>query len=276
MTEEAWKDILGYNCYQISNRGNVRKILPNGEFRPIKPYQHHDKFLKVELWKDGKRKKMFVHRLVKDTFNLTFTLAPTDIEEEWRDIPGYEGYYRISNFGRVLRLSRGKQWPYRQTHNNIRKPRLRENGYLAINLSKDNKVKWYLLHRLVALTFISNPNNLPCVNHKDENRQNNFVGNLEWCSQQYNVNYGTAIERSIETRKNLPNKDDINKRIGEKNSKKIRCFKPNGLLYGVYNSLTEASRETGVHISQISRHCNGHVGNDKNRPIRKFRFEYAV
>lgn len=125
------------------------------------------------------------------------------------------------------------------------------------------------------MAFLPNPNNLSVVNHKDENPQNNHVDNLEWCTQKYNANYGTAIERSSQTRRNLPNRDKINQRISEKNSKPIRCYTPKGVLYGVYKSLTEASTATGVHISNIIRHCKGRVGNELNRPIRKYRFEYA-
>lgn len=195
--------------------------------------------------------------------------------EEWRDIPGYEGYYQVSNFGRVKRLPRHKATDKRETHNNIRKPKLTSRGYLSVNLSKDNKVSFFFIHRLVAMAFLPNPNKLPVVNHKDENPQNNYVGNLEWCTVQYNCEYGTARERQRISRANNPNDKRVRKLVGEKNSKSVKCFSPQGELIAIYNSLTEASEKTGVHISQIIRHCNGRVGNDMNRPIRKFRFEYV-
>lgn len=198
-----------------------------------------------------------------------------EIIEEWRDIPGYEGYYKVSNIGRILRLPRHKPTDKRDTHNNIRKQRLSPNGYWRVNLSKDNIVKWFGVHRLVAMAFIPNPDNLPYVNHKDENPQNNVVSNLEWCTVQYNCEYGTARERQRISRANNPNDKLARKLVGEKNSKPIRCFTPDGTLYGIYKSLTEASNVTKVHISTIVRHCKGKVWNDINRPIRKFRFEYA-
>lgn len=195
-------------------------------------------------------------------------------EEIWKDIPGYEGYYQVSNFGRVKRLPRHKASDKRETHNNIRKPKM-DRGYCNVNLSKDNKVRWVGIHRLVALAFIPNPENLPCVNHKDENPSNNFVGNLEWCTYAYNNSYGTARERQKITRANNPN-DYISRKIaGEKNSRPVKCFTPSGELVAIYKSMVEASEKTGVHISNIIRHCKGRVGNEMNRPIRKYRFEYA-
>lgn len=196
-------------------------------------------------------------------------------EEIWKDIPGYEGYYKISSHGRVLRLPRGKQWPHRQTHNNIRHLRLEQNGYLRVNLSKENNVKWHGVHRLVALSFIPNPHNLPMINHRDENKQNNHVDNLEWCDAKYNANYGTARQRQRESRANNPNDANVRKLVGQKNGKRVRQYTPDGVFIAEYNSTMEASRATGVHDSQIRRHCKGQVGNDINRPIRKFRFEYA-
>ena len=74
--------------------------------------------------------------------------------------------------------------------------------YMEVNLSKNNKVTHYLIHRLVAQAFIPNPNNLPQVNHKDENRENNRVDNLEWCTAEYNTNYGTrALRQGISSGK---------------------------------------------------------------------------
>lgn len=122
------------------------------------------------------------------------------MSEIWKDIPGFEGLYQVSNLGRVKRLPLGKQWPYRRTHNNIRKQHIK-NGYYQVNLSKENKVKWICVHRLVALAFIPNPNNLPCINHRDENKLNNNIENLEWCSYAYNANYGTVRQRQVESMK---------------------------------------------------------------------------
>lgn len=202
-------------------------------------------------------------------------LTMKSMEEVWKDIPGYEGYYQVSSLGRVKRLPRHKATDKRKTHNNIRNPRVADNGYLRVNLSKDNVTKWYSIHRLVAIIFIPNPNNLPIINHKDENKQNNRVENIEWCTYSYNNNYGTAIERQRKTRAANPNDKRIRKMVGEKNSKAICQYSLNGELIAIYKSLTEASAITGVHITTIVRQCKGRAGNT-NRTLRTFRFEYAV
>lgn len=100
--------------------------------------------------------------------------------EEWRDIVGYEGLYEISNWGRVRR--NGK----------IIKPGKNNLGYLQVALYKNGLQKHALIHRLVALAFLPNPNNYPEVNHRDEDKTNNAVENLEWCTRKYNANYSLA------------------------------------------------------------------------------------
>lgn len=127
------------------------------------------------------------------------------MEEVWKDIEGFEGLYQVSNKSRVrsldwyqTRYSRnGKE--YLALHKGrILKTRLNPKGYPYVNLYKDGVMTSKTLHRLVAVAFIPNPDNLPCINHKDENPANPSISNLEWCTLSYNVNYGTAIERQIE------------------------------------------------------------------------------
>ena len=117
--------------------------------------------------------------------------------EEWRDIEGYEGLYQVSNLGRVKSLARvvirsdGKP-------NTVNEKILKygmNRGYCAVVLCKDGKKKMYKVHRLVAMAFLRNPHNLPEVNHKDEDKKNNCVDNLEWCTSLYNINYGSHNER---------------------------------------------------------------------------------
>ena len=118
----------------------------------------------------------------------------TKNKEIWKDIKGYEGAYQISNWGRVKSLSQKQEL--------IRKPHLnKKKGYVGINLFKDGKRVFHLIHRLVAKQFIPNPNNYPEVNHIDEIKHNNFDWNLEWCSCEYNVNYGEGIAKRAELRK---------------------------------------------------------------------------
>lgn len=109
--------------------------------------------------------------------------------EIWKDIVGYEGKYQVSNYGQVRALH------YRMT-DKTRLINIRDNkGYCEVALWKNSSRKLYMVHRLVAETFIPNPNCLPQVNHKDENKKNNRVDNLEWCTQAYNNMYGTRIDR---------------------------------------------------------------------------------
>ena len=102
-----------------------------------------------------------------------------------KDIPGYEGLYGVTKDGKVYSFRTKK----------FLKPAVDKGGYLYVCLTNNKTKKTYLSHRLVALTYIPNPNNYPQVNHKDENKQNNHISNLEWCTNKYNCNYGTKKER---------------------------------------------------------------------------------
>ena len=108
------------------------------------------------------------------------------MKEIWKDKKDYEGHYQVSNWGRIKSIKFGKERILKQ---NIRC------GYYYVNLYKNNIKKQYPVHRLVAEAFIDNPDNLFQVNHKDENKTNNNVDNLEWCTNEYNINYGTRTER---------------------------------------------------------------------------------
>lgn len=105
--------------------------------------------------------------------------------EEWRPIKIFERLYEVSNMGRVRNVKKS----------NILCGHPDKKGYLRVCLHKDGKQKIFKIHRLVAMAFIPNPSNLPQVNHKDENKANNCVENLEWCNNKYNSNYGTIKER---------------------------------------------------------------------------------
>jgi len=114
--------------------------------------------------------------------------------EEWRPIEGYEGLYDVSSYGRVRSLDRyDNRNCFRKGH--ILKQSNDGRGYMSIVLCLNGIFKRYLIHRLVAQTFIPNPDNLPQVNHKDENKSNNRIENLEWCNQKYNNDYGSRKER---------------------------------------------------------------------------------
>lgn len=113
--------------------------------------------------------------------------------EKFKPVQGYAGIYEISNLGRVKSLSRiieRKDGNTRVTEDRIILPFLTKCGYHQIVLCKDGVRKKHYIHRLVANAFIENPNKLPIINHKDENKLNNRVDNLEWCSAYYNLRYG--------------------------------------------------------------------------------------
>ena len=122
--------------------------------------------------------------------------------EEWRDVPGFEGYYEVSNLGEVRGVDRivtMKNGSKRITHGKTltQGKYNSKTNYRGVTLCKDGIGYKRSVHRLVALAFIPNPENLPEINHKDEDKQNNRVDNLEWCDRRYNVNFGTARFRAL-------------------------------------------------------------------------------
>lgn len=165
------------------------------------------------------------------------------MEELWKDVVGYEGRYQVSSLGRVRSVTRIVNRPMGSTRlveSKILSLQKSNLGYLRIILiDKNHKAKTCSVHRLVALAFIPNPNNFPMVNHKDENKENNFVENLEWCDAAYNVSYGTAIQRRSEKRR-----------------RKVEMIdKYSGKVLKVFDSVQEASKETGISRQLITDVC---------------------
>lgn len=172
-------------------------------------------------------------------------------EEVFKPIEGFEDY-EISNHGNVKSLKSGV----------IMKSRLTANGYLILNLSKNGNHYRFLVHRLVAIAFIPNPNNLPCVNHKDENKLNNHVDNLEWCDYKYNINYGTAIERRSEKRRGKKLSEETKEKLSSlfRNrldmSKQVVAINEEGEIVMEFASTQESGRN-GFDPSSVSKCCNG-------------------
>ena len=167
------------------------------------------------------------------------------IKEVWKDIPNYKGLYQISNYGRVKSLRYGKEKILKSWYSG------KDRNYLSIELnSKQLKV-----HRLVALAFIPNPENLPQVNHINENPDFNFVGivnneivssNLEWCNNYYNCHYGTHIE-------------NVKKRVTEVKGTKVLQFDLQGNFIAEYPSQREAERLLKYSRDSIGKVCRGKV-----------------
>ena len=125
------------------------------------------------------------------------------MEEIWKPVIGYEGLYEVSNLGRVRSVDRLVKYSNGQIHlhkGRILSPGLvHKSGYLQVALCNNGKTQHKMVYRLVAEAFLPNIDNLPQVNHKDENPFNNCVDNLEWCTIEYNINYGTRIQKVTET-----------------------------------------------------------------------------
>lgn len=162
------------------------------------------------------------------------------MKEIWKDIEGYEGKYQVSNMGRIKFL-KFKKIRILRSEKDV-------NGYLRVTLHKNGIIKRYKVHRLVAQAFIPNPNNLPQVNHKDEDKTNNNVSNLEWCDAKYNMNYGTARKRMIEKIQKVVIQIDINTNV----------------IVNIFPSVKEAKTQTGIcHISSCCRNERKSAGGYK-------------
>ena len=121
--------------------------------------------------------------------------------EIWKDVVGYEGYYQVSNMGNVRSVDRyvpHKNFGQKFCKGGLMATHITNSGYVSVNLCKNNRYKSYDIHRLVALAFIGFCGSKMEVNHKDENKQNNAVENLEWVTREQNEAYGTKRERHKE------------------------------------------------------------------------------
>jgi hypothetical protein len=176
--------------------------------------------------------------------------------------------YQVSNEGNVKSLN------YNHTGNErILRPADNGHGYLNVFLCKDGKTKTYYLHRLVASAFIENPDNLPQVNHKDENPSNNNVENLEWCTCKQNINYGTRNARIAESKKGKPNP-----RAAEALSIPIDMLTKDGELIRTFPSAHEAMR--WLRVNGFPKAGGGHInqcckGNPNYAHAYGFKWRYA-
>ena len=175
------------------------------------------------------------------------------MEEIWKDIEGYEGTYQVSNLGRVRSLDRlvpavcalkkGKQ-----VVNYLRRGKIltdhwagsKGSEYKYVGLSKNDKPKNFSVHRLVARAFVQNPNNLPEVNHIDEDKSNNRADNLEWVTRIENEHHGTKTERAARTRYRRP----------------VEALNEKGEVVARYDRIADAAKALGLNISTIWQVCN--------------------
>lgn len=160
------------------------------------------------------------------------------VEEVWKPVLGYENYYEVSNLGRIRRSA------YNNPHHNsngLLKPSIRR-GYYHVVLCVNGVHKSFNIHRLVASSFIPNPSSLPYVNHKDENKLNNSIENLEWCSARYNTNYGSNLERRGKTR-----------RENHCGGRAIVVTDTHGNLIKRFETVTKCSKYLGTHRSNLAK-----------------------
>lgn len=166
------------------------------------------------------------------------------INENWKDILGYEGVYQVSDYGRVKRIGEYSNQVTHWKSDRILKPCKKDNGYLFVTLSLHNKLKQKYIHRLVAEAFIPNVENKNTVNHLDLDRTNNYVSKLEWAT--YQENNVHAIEKMHERG---------DKKRNEKDLKAVLQYDLKGSFIKEYPSIREVYRQTGIY--SIEKVCKG-------------------
>lgn len=186
--------------------------------------------------------------------------------EIWKDIPGYEGCYQVSNLGNIKSLKRTVNTLFGRPKVQDEFIFLKENlkgGYLGVNLSNNGSVKKMKIHRLVAMAFISNPENKKCVNHIDGNKQNNHIENLEWVTYKENSVHASNIGLSSTYWSGKGGK-------GYFANMKINQYDLNMNFIKTHDSATLASKEVGIDKSCIIRAANGKIKQSKG-----FRWKYV-
>lgn len=176
------------------------------------------------------------------------------MQEIWKDVKGYEGLYKVSNLGNVLSLNY-----HRMKINKLKKFTLNHKGYFTVHLCNNKKNKRILVHRLVALAFIPNPNKLPQINHKDGDKQNNKVDNLEWCTNGENQLHAY----------NLGLKQPLNG-TNNPSHKKINQYDIYGNFIRSWSYIKEASNSLNITASSITFCCQ-----HKYKTAGGFVWEYA-
>ena len=175
------------------------------------------------------------------------------MNEVWKDIPNYEGIYQVSNLGNVKNVIKNKILKFGYSHN----------GYRIVCL----KGKMFRVHRLVAETFLNNIDNLPYVNHKDENKENNNVENLEWCTASYNLNYGdrnNKVAKKVSIWRKKKGSD-----YSPRERRKVAQYTLENNFIKEYKSINEAGRETKSSIGTIYKCC---IGTSKSCNGYKWKF----
>lgn len=188
--------------------------------------------------------------------------------EEWKDVVGYEGLYKVSSYGRVMKVT-GRELAQRKD----------KDGYLIVTLYRDKIRKDYKVHRLVGMAFIENPNNYPMINHKDESKDNNCVSNLEWCTVKYNNNYGSRNDKISKAQKGVPHPKTQGCRnyfYGKHYSKglhpgakKVMQLDLKENIIAIFDCAVSAAEHVGCVPSAINMCCSG-----KRNQIKGYKWKY--
>lgn len=177
--------------------------------------------------------------------------------EVWQDIKGYENLYQISNWGNVMSLRSNK----------LITPQKNKYGYITIKLSKKGEIKTFLLHRLIAETFIPNPENKPYIDHINTNRDDNRLENLRWVTPSENNNNPLTLKRMLE----ITNTNEYKKKKSITKSKGVVQYTLDGKMLAVFYGGREASRKTGISQISISQCCRNLP---KHRSAGGYRWRY--
>lgn len=184
----------------------------------------------------------------------------------WADIPGYEGSYQVSRNGRVRSLDRVVKYRNGAVHNYrgaVLKEKVMPNGYAVVRLTLNDVVENALVHRLVAQSFVPNPDGKPHVNHKDQNRLNNDASNLEWCTARENINYPPTKTRMIASK------------IEQRGRAVVQIEPSTNEIVGRFGSMGDAARFVGTSVQNIFLICRGIHGHHTAAGY-KWRYEDEV
>ena len=185
------------------------------------------------------------------------------MKEVWKDVKGYEGFYKVSNLGNVKRVEHSDSYGHIYRERILKPSKQSEKGYKHVHLSKNGITKWLGVHRLVAEAFLDNPNNYNVVNHIDNNPSNNSAENLEWTTYKGNMQHASKQGRMKSNPDNL-------KKAQESRKTPVIAIKGEDRI--LFDSQTEAAMQLGINRSHIAECCRGEYG---YKTIGGYRFEYA-